>query len=105
METDQGRDDATPADKRACQQGTQTSTQTTAPRLDSTSGSRERIAISISYRKQETGLDPAKRIGRSMQQVDIMIAAIVFSLGNCSVVTADSELAALPGLPVENWAV
>jgi tRNA(fMet)-specific endonuclease VapC len=45
-----------------------------------------------------------KRIGRPMQQVDIMIAAIAFALGNCSVVTADSDLAAVPGLPVENWA-
>ena len=44
-----------------------------------------------------------KRIGRPMQQVDIMIAAIACSLGNCSVVTADSDLAAVPGLPVENW--
>jgi len=40
-----------------------------------------------------------------MQQVDIMIAAIAFSLGNCSVVTADSDLAEVPGLPVENWAI
>ncbi len=46
-----------------------------------------------------------KRIGRPMQQVDIMIAAIAFSLGNCSVVTADSDLAEVPGLPVENWAI
>jgi tRNA(fMet)-specific endonuclease VapC len=46
-----------------------------------------------------------KRIGRPMQQVDIMIAAIAFSLGNCSVVTGDSDLAAVPGLPVENWAI
>jgi tRNA(fMet)-specific endonuclease VapC len=46
-----------------------------------------------------------KRIGRPMQQVDIMIAAIAFSLGNCSVVTADSDLAEVPGLPVGNWAV
>jgi tRNA(fMet)-specific endonuclease VapC len=45
-----------------------------------------------------------KRTGRPMQQVDIMIAAIALSLGNCSVVTADSDLAAVPGLPVENWA-
>jgi hypothetical protein len=28
-----------------------------------------------------------------VQQVDIMIAAIAFSLGNCSVVTADADLA------------
>jgi tRNA(fMet)-specific endonuclease VapC len=46
-----------------------------------------------------------KRIGRPMQQVDIMIAAIAFSLGNCSVVTADTDLAAVPRLPVENWAI
>ena len=45
-----------------------------------------------------------KRIGRPMQQVDIMIAAIAVSLGNCSVVTADSDLVAVPGLTVKNWA-
>ena len=33
-----------------------------------------------------------RRIGRPMQQVNIMIAAIACSLGNCSVVTADSDL-------------
>jgi tRNA(fMet)-specific endonuclease VapC len=44
-----------------------------------------------------------RRIGRPMQQVDIMIASIAFSLGNCSVVTADSDLAAVPGLSVEKW--
>ncbi len=46
-----------------------------------------------------------KRIGRPMQQVDIMIAVIAFSLGNCTVVTADSDLAEVPGLPVENRAI
>lgn len=45
-----------------------------------------------------------RRAGRSMQQIDIMIAAIAFSLGNCTVVTTDSDLSAVPGLPVENWA-
>jgi tRNA(fMet)-specific endonuclease VapC len=44
------------------------------------------------------------RIGRRMQQIDIMIAAIAFSLGNCTVVSSDSDLAAVPGLTVENWA-
>jgi tRNA(fMet)-specific endonuclease VapC len=39
-----------------------------------------------------------------MQQIDIMIAAIAISLGNCTVVTADTDLSAVPGLPVENWA-
>jgi tRNA(fMet)-specific endonuclease VapC len=42
--------------------------------------------------------------GRPMQQIDIMVAAIALSLGNCTVVSADSDLAAVPGLVVENWA-
>src|SRR3954453_3549902 len=44
-----------------------------------------------------------RRAGRPMQQVDIMIAAIAKSLGNCTVVTADSDSHAVPGLMVENW--
>ena len=44
-----------------------------------------------------------RRIGRPMQQIDIQIAAIAFSLGNCIVVSADSDLAAVPGITVENW--
>jgi tRNA(fMet)-specific endonuclease VapC len=44
-----------------------------------------------------------RRIGRPMQQVDIMIAAIALSLGNCTVVTTDSDLGAVPGLITENW--
>jgi predicted nucleic acid-binding protein len=34
---------------------------------------------------------------------DIMIAAIAKSLGNCTVVSADSDLTAVPGLSVESW--
>jgi tRNA(fMet)-specific endonuclease VapC len=45
-----------------------------------------------------------RSLGRPMQVVDMMIAAIAFSLGNCTVVSADSDLAAVPRLPVENWA-
>jgi tRNA(fMet)-specific endonuclease VapC len=45
-----------------------------------------------------------RRIGRPMQVVDIMIAAIALTLGNCTVVTTDSDLAAVPGLRTENWA-
>lgn len=44
-----------------------------------------------------------KRIGRPMQQIDIMIAAIACELGNCTVVSSDSDLYAIPGLRVENW--
>jgi len=45
-----------------------------------------------------------RRAGRDIQQNDIMIAAIARTLGNCTVVSADSDLAAVPGLTVENWA-
>ena len=46
-----------------------------------------------------------RRIGRPMQQIDIMVAAVALSLGNCTVVTDDTDLPAVPGLSVENWAV
>jgi tRNA(fMet)-specific endonuclease VapC len=45
-----------------------------------------------------------RRLGRPMQQIDIQIAAIARSLGNCTVVSSDSDLAVVPGLSVENWA-
>jgi tRNA(fMet)-specific endonuclease VapC len=44
-----------------------------------------------------------KRLGRPMQQVDVQIAAIAIALGNCTVVTEDSDLAAVPGLTVQRW--
>jgi len=37
-----------------------------------------------------------------MQVIDIMLAAIALSLGNCVVVSTDSDLLAIPGLSVEN---
>jgi tRNA(fMet)-specific endonuclease VapC len=46
-----------------------------------------------------------KRMGRPMQQVDVMIAAIALAIGNCTVVSGDSDLMAIPGLAVESWAV
>jgi tRNA(fMet)-specific endonuclease VapC len=46
-----------------------------------------------------------RRMGRTMQQIDIQIAAIALTLGNCIVITTDSDLTAIPGLTVENWAV
>ncbi|HVC94799.1 MAG TPA: type II toxin-antitoxin system VapC family toxin [Pirellulales bacterium] len=45
-----------------------------------------------------------RRLGRPMQQIDIQIAAIALSLGNCTVVSTDTDLTAVPGLTVENWA-
>ena len=45
-----------------------------------------------------------RRIGRTIQQIDIQIAAIALSLGSCTVVSSDPDLTAVPGLKVENWA-
>ena len=45
-----------------------------------------------------------RRIGRPMQQIDIQIAAIAMSMVDTIVVSRDSDLAAIPGLTVENWA-
>lgn len=44
-----------------------------------------------------------RRLGRPMQQIDIQTAALAFSLGNCTVVTADSDFAAIPNLVVVDW--
>jgi len=44
-----------------------------------------------------------RKMGRPMQQIDIQIAAIALTLGDCTVVTTDSDLSAVPGLSVENW--
>lgn len=45
-----------------------------------------------------------RRTGRPMQVVDVQLAAIALTLGDCTVVSADSDLSAVPGLAVENWA-
>ena len=46
-----------------------------------------------------------RRTGRPMQVVDIMISAVAMTIGNCTVVSRDSDLVDVPGLSVENWAV
>jgi tRNA(fMet)-specific endonuclease VapC len=43
------------------------------------------------------------RRGRPMQQIDIQIAAIALTVGNCTVVSSDTDLSAVPGLSVEDW--
>jgi tRNA(fMet)-specific endonuclease VapC len=48
---------------------------------------------------------PLKRMGRPMQQIDIQLAAVALALGRSTVVTKDSDLAAIPGLTVEDWSV
>ena len=45
-----------------------------------------------------------RRIGRPMQQIDIQVAAVALALGSTTVVTKDSDLAAVPGLNVTDWA-
>ena len=44
-----------------------------------------------------------RKKGRPMQVVDIMISAIALNLGNCVVVSTDSDLKSVPGLDVELW--
>ncbi len=43
------------------------------------------------------------RLGRPIGAVDMMIAAIAKTLDNCTVVSSDSDLSAVPGLSVEDW--
>jgi len=45
-----------------------------------------------------------KKRGRVIQQIDMQIAAVAFALGDCTVVSGDTDLAAVPGLTVEDWA-
>ena len=44
-----------------------------------------------------------KAKGRPIQQIDMQLAAIALTLGDCTVVTSDSDLAAVPGLTLESW--
>jgi len=44
-----------------------------------------------------------KRAGRVIGQIDILIAAIAISLGDCIVVSNDKDMLVIPGLTVENW--
>ncbi|CAN5517787.1 hypothetical protein BH11PLA2_BH11PLA2_09560 [soil metagenome] len=44
-----------------------------------------------------------RSIGRKIQEVDLQTAAISRTLRNCTVVTMDSDFAAIPGLNIENW--
>jgi tRNA(fMet)-specific endonuclease VapC len=44
-----------------------------------------------------------KRAGRLIGPIDMFIAAIALSLGDCTVVTNDRDFRSVPGLKVENW--
>jgi tRNA(fMet)-specific endonuclease VapC len=45
-----------------------------------------------------------RRAGRPMQQIDIQIGALARTLPHCVIVSKDSDLTAIPGATVENWA-
>jgi tRNA(fMet)-specific endonuclease VapC len=45
-----------------------------------------------------------RQLGRPIGQIDMLIAAIALSLGKTTVVSVDTDLSAVPGLTVENWA-
>lgn len=45
-----------------------------------------------------------RRRGRTMQQIDVQIAAVALTLADCTVVSKDGDLLDVPGLAVENWA-
>jgi len=43
------------------------------------------------------------RVGRPIGAVDMMIASVALTLGNCTVVSTDSDLRAVPKLKVDDW--
>jgi tRNA(fMet)-specific endonuclease VapC len=45
-----------------------------------------------------------RRTGRIIQQIDMQIGAIARTLPNCVVVSKDSDLSAIPGIAVQDWA-
>ncbi|MSU80614.1 MAG: type II toxin-antitoxin system VapC family toxin [Gemmataceae bacterium] len=45
------------------------------------------------------------RIGRPIGIIDTMVAAVAFTLANCTVVSTDSDMLSVAGLSVENWRV
>jgi tRNA(fMet)-specific endonuclease VapC len=44
-----------------------------------------------------------RRAGRMVPSMDLMIASIALVLGNCTVITCDSDLSAVPDLNVDDW--
>jgi len=44
-----------------------------------------------------------RKAGRPMQTIDIMVASIAFCLGDCYVITTDSDLLEIENLNVQIW--
>ena len=59
------------------------------------------MEAAVEYGRIFMELRPA---GRPMQQIDIQIGAIARTLPNCIIVSKDSDLSAIMGVAVENWA-
>lgn len=45
-----------------------------------------------------------RKSGITIGHIDLMVAATALTVGNCTVISADSDLKKVPGLSVENWA-
>jgi tRNA(fMet)-specific endonuclease VapC len=43
-----------------------------------------------------------KSVGRPIQKIDMQLAAVALTLGDCTVVTNDTDLTAVPGLTLES---
>lgn len=44
-----------------------------------------------------------KKVGVTMQPIDLMVAAIGLTIPHCTIVTCDSDFSRVPGLRVVNW--
>ncbi len=44
-----------------------------------------------------------KRKGRPIGEIDMQVAAVALTVGDCTVVSSDGDLAAVRGLKVEDW--
>lgn len=45
-----------------------------------------------------------RRRGRTIQSIDLMIAAIASTLPKCTIFSADRDFLSVPGIRIENWA-
>ena len=48
-------------------------------------------------------LDTGPAFDFLIQQIDMQVATIALTFGNCTVVSVDQDLKAVPGLTVEDW--
>jgi tRNA(fMet)-specific endonuclease VapC len=58
------------------------------------------FAAAVEYGRQCGTL---RKRGITIQPFDLMAAAIALTIGQCTIVTSDSDFQRVPGLNVENW--